>query len=163
MVEKTVIIKQVYESITMYLKAFLSVLAFLAMVLQANAQECTLDIGGKHTETLIKIFQLSSTQITQMETWSAELEVQNKALEEDIQQLFDTHPQSTTEELATLAEKYKALQQKMVDASWQADKKLLTIFNERQYERYLQLCMEAVRRPIKVVPTGVRDSLVDPK
>ncbi|GAB5475255.1 MAG: hypothetical protein Mars2KO_33540 [Maribacter sp.] len=129
----------------------------------ANAQECTLDIGGKNTETLIKVFQLNDTQIAQMETWSAELTIQNKETEDAIQKLFDSHPQSSHEELLTLANKYKALQQKIVDASWEADKKLLTVFNDKQYERYLQLCMEAVRRPIKVVPTGVRDSIVDPE
>lgn len=147
----------------MYLRAFIPVLVFLCSVQMANAQECTLDIGGKNTETLIKVFQLNDTQISQMETWSAELELQNKETEDAIQKLFDSHPQSTPEELLTLANKYKTLQQKIVDASWEADKKLLTIFNDKQYERYLQLCMEAVRRPIKVVPTGVRDSIVDPE
>lgn len=147
----------------MYLKAFIPVWLFLWGAPQMSAQECTLDIGGKNAETLIKVFQLSTDQIGQMETWSAALALQNKETEEAIQKLFDSHPQSTPEELLQLAEKYKALQQKIVDASWQADKKLLTIFNEKQYERYLQLCMEAVRRPIKVVPTGVRDTIVDPE
>ena len=161
--EKVVIIRQVNESIVMYVKAFVSVLFFVFYSFLGNAQECTLDIGGKNTETLIKVFQLNETQIAQMETLGAELKVSNKALEDTIQKLFDEHPQSTPEELTTLAEKYRALQSKMVSASREADKKLLTLFNERQYDRYLELCNEAIRRPIQVVPIGVRDSIIDPE
>ena len=129
----------------------------------AENRRCTLDIGGKNTETLIKVFQLNEAQIAEMETWSTELAVANKVLEEDIQKLFDSHPQSNPEELTTLAEKYRVLQSKMVNASREADEKLLTIFNERQYERYLQLCSEALRRPIRVVPIGIKDSIVNPE
>lgn len=139
------------------------VLVLSLFALEGSAQECTLDIGGKNSEILIKIFQLKESQITQMETWSAELAAANKAVEDDIQKLFDSHPQSTPEELATLAEKYNTLQKKMVSASREADKKLLIIFNARQYDRYLQLCNEAIRLPIKVIPIGVSDSLVDPE
>lgn len=139
------------------------VLVFPLFTLVGSAQECTLDIGGKNSETLINVFQLKESQITQMKTLSAELALANIALENDIQKLFDTHPQSTPEELATLAAKYNALQNKMVSASREADKKLLIIFNKRQYDRYLQLCNEAIRLPIKVIPIGVKDSLVDPE
>lgn len=147
----------------MYLKAFVPVLFFLFFTLSGSAQDCTLDIGGKNGETLISVFQLNQTQIAQMETLSAELALTNKALEDDIQKLFDSHPQSTPEELTTLADKYRVLQQKMVDASWEADKKLLTIFNQKQYQRYLELCNEAIRKPIYVVPIGVKDSITDPE
>lgn len=147
----------------MYLKAFLSVLIFSFFSLSGNAQDCTLDIGGKNSETLVRVFQLNEHQIGQMESWSAELAVANKAIEDDIQKLFDSHPQSTPEELTILAEKYRGLQQKMVNASYKADKKLLTIFNEKQYERYLQLCNEAIRVPIKVIPIGVKDSIPAPE
>jgi hypothetical protein len=147
----------------MYLKAFVSVLFFSFFSLCLSAQDCTLDIGGKNSETLIKVFQLNDVQVAQMETLSTELDLSNKALQEDIQKLFDSHPQSTPEELTTLADKYRVLQRKMVDASWEADKKLLTIFNERQYQRYLELCSEALRAPIKVIPTGVKDSIADPE
>ena len=147
----------------MYVKAFVLVLFFSFFSFWGSAQDCTPDIGGKKSEILVKAFQLNEAQIEQMQAWSAELAVTNKAMEDDIKKLFDTHPQSTPEELTTLAEKYKVLQQKMINASREADKRLLTIFNELQYERYLQLCSEAIRRPIKVIPTGVRDSIVDPE
>ena len=142
------------------IKIFVSSLFFLFSALVVRAQECTLDIGGKNSEILIKVFQLNEVQITQMNAWSAELAETNKVVEDEIQKLFDSHPQSTPDELTTLAEKYKALQSKIVNASREVDKKLLTIFNERQYDRYLQLCAEAIRLPIKVIPIGVRDSLV---
>ena len=147
----------------MYLKAFVSVLFFLFFFLWGNAQDCTLDIGGKNDETLVKVFQLNEAQISKMKTFSAELALSNKGLEDDIQKLFDSHPQSTPEELTILAGKYRVLQQKMVNASWEADKKMLTIFNERQYQRYLELCNEAIREPIKVIPIGVKDSITDPE
>ena len=145
------------------IKIFVSSLFFLFSALVVRAQECTLDIGGKNSEILIKVFQLNEVQITQMNAWSAELAETNKVVEDEIQKLFDSHPQSTPDELTTLAEKYKALQSKIVNASREVDKKLLTIFNERQYDRYLQLCAEAIRLPIKVIPIGVRDSLVVPE
>lgn len=147
----------------MYVKAFVSVLFFSLCAFSGIAQDCTLDIGGKNAETLIKVFQLNETQIGQMESWSAEMAISNKSIEDDIQKLFDSQPQSTPEELTILAEKYRGLQQKMVSASYEVDKKLLTIFNEKQYERYLQLCNEAIRVPIKVIPIGVRDSTVTPE
>ncbi len=147
----------------MNVKAFVSVLFFSSFAFLGSAQDCTLDIGGKNTETLIEVFQLNEAQIAQMETLSSTLALTNKALEDDIQKLFDSHPQSTTEELTMLADKYRVLQQKMVNASWEADKRFLMIFNERQYERYLQLCNEAVRLPIKVIPKGIKDSITDPE
>jgi hypothetical protein len=128
-----------------------------------SAQDCTLDIGGKNTDMLIDVFQLNAQQISQMETWRAELAIETKIIEEAIQKLFETQPQSTPEELTALADKYKVLKEKMVKASAATDKKLLEVFNKKQYERYLGLCTEALRRPIKVVPLGVHDTIVDPE
>lgn len=147
----------------MYLKAFLPVLFFSFFTYVGSAQDCTLDIGGKNAEMVIKVFQLNESQIAQMEAWSAELAITNKAIEDDIQKMFDSEPQSSPEELTKLAEKYRALKSKMVLNSREADKKLLETFNEKQYERYLQLCNEAIRTPIKVIPIGVRDSIVTPE
>lgn len=146
--------------------SFKSYLVFLLVLLSTmviSAQDCTLDVGGKNTETLIRIFQLNGPQISQMETLQAELSVETKTIEEAIQKLFDTQPQSTPEELTTLTDKYKVLKEKMVNASAATDKKLLELFNEKQYERYVALCNEAFRRPIKVVPQVLQDSLVSPE
>lgn len=147
----------------MFLKAFVSVLFFLFFTFVGNAQDCTLDIGGKNAEMVVKVFQLNESQNTQMEAWSAELAITNKVIEEDIQKMFDSEPQSSPEELTKLAEKYSVLKSRMVNNAYEADKKLLATFNERQYERYLQLCNEAIRTPIKVTPVVAKDSIVDPE
>lgn len=143
----------------MQVRAFILFFIFLFPSFSANAQDCTLDIGGKNAEIIEQIFQLNASQKTTMETLRGELEIKTKGIEEEIQKLFDQQPQSTEEELITLAEKYKVLEQKLVNASWESDKKLLATFNTRQYERYTALCQEAFRKPIKVVPVIVRDSI----
>ncbi len=55
------------------------------------------------------------------------------------------------------------LQQKIVATSKATDKKLLSTFNEKQYDRYLVLCNEAFRAPIQVVPVRQKDTVVDPE
>ncbi|VAW09936.1 hypothetical protein MNBD_BACTEROID03-1871 [hydrothermal vent metagenome] len=151
----------------MYYKIYVSVLLLLFVFYGGNAQDCTLNIGGENTKTLISVFQLNKAQINQMQAWSAELQIETKGLEDAIEKLFAEHPQSTQEELATLADKYKAIQQKIVNASKNADKNLLSVFNERQYDRYLALCYDAIRTPIEinttVVPDIQKDSVVDPE
>ncbi|WP_299531325.1 hypothetical protein [Ulvibacterium sp.] len=123
------------------------------------AQDCTLDIGGDNTDMMIEVFQLNDAQIKTMENLKSDLEIQIKGLKEDIQKLFDDHPQSSTEELQVLADKYRVLEKKVMDASWECDKKLLSTFNERQYGRYLDLCHEAFRKPIRIIPVAVKDSV----
>ncbi len=134
-------------------------LFFGLLLFTSNAQTCTLGIGGKHTETIISVFQLNEDQIATMKTLRGQLAVETKSIEDHIEKLLSEQPQSTEEELITLAEKYKVLQQKMVNASYESDKKLLSQFNAKQYERYLQLCRAAIRRPIAVVPKVYNDSL----
>ncbi len=128
-----------------------------------NAQECSLAIGSKNQETAIKIFQMSDAQINTMETAAAALSVKVKEIEESIQKLFDTHPQGTPDELTQLSGKYKLLEEKIVVAQHAADAQVLSSFNSKQYARYLSLCQEALREPIKVVPAQAKDSLVDPE
>ncbi len=126
---------------------FCSMLAFTT-----SAQECILGIGGKDAETLVKVFQMNEEQSQKLETLRAELEVETRLIEDEIKLLFDTHPQSTPEELTTLADKYKKLEAKMARTSYSYDKKLLQIFNAKQYERYSSLCKEASRTPIALDP-----------
>jgi len=106
---------------------------------------------------------MNEDQIRKMETLRAELEIETKVIEDEIQKLFDNHPQSTQEELITLSNKYKVFQEKIVMASASTDKMLLSTFNQKQYDRYLELCYEAVRKPIKVQPAIVRDTIVAPE
>ncbi len=144
-------------------------LAFFLLLLSlwGNAQECNLNIAGEDTEVLKSVFQLNDDQMGQMQAWGAELRIETSAIEDSIQKLFDQHPQNTHDELILLADKYKVLQQKIVDASLSADQKLLSVFNERQYDRYLALCYDAIRTPIKINSTVVSDiqknSVVDPE
>ncbi|NNE78138.1 MAG: hypothetical protein HKN31_13830 [Pricia sp.] len=135
---------------------------FVFTLCSGHAQECTLDLGGKNAETIIRIFQLNDSQITKMETLQADLEVKTKIVEDEIEKLLSEHPQSKEADLITLGDKYKVLQQKIVDACWESDKMLLSTFNVRQYERYLILCKEAFRRPISVVPMTYEEDN-DPK
>lgn len=140
---------------------FLKILG-LSLLLQSvhiNAQNCTLDVGGKHAKTLVTVFQLNEAQMATLEILQGELAVETKNLEDQIEKLLAEHPQSTEEELIKMADKYKVLQQKVVTASYESDKKLLLEFNAKQYERYLQLCKAALRRPIVVVPKVYNDSI----
>ncbi|MEL6918539.1 MAG: hypothetical protein AAFO99_12505 [Bacteroidota bacterium] len=126
-------------------------LVFGLLFVTGSAQECTLDIGGKNTETIIKIFQLNEEQIGKMEMWQGELDIKTKDIEDQIRQLMEKHPQKTPEDLTLFAKKYDALKDQMVNTSKAYDTKLIAIFNERQYQRYVDLCIEALRTPI-VVP-----------
>ncbi len=146
------------------MRTFLRILcmALLFISLPINAQTCTLDIGGKNAETMVTVFQLNEKQMAALETLQRELAVETKSLESQIEKLLAEHPQSTEEELIKLADKYKVLQQKIVTASYESDKKLLSEFNAKQYDRYLQLCKAAIRRPIAIVPKVYNDS-IDPR
>lgn len=151
------------ETKIMYSKIAVPFFVLLLFSLSGNAQDCTLDVGGKNSDILVKVFQMNAEQMGKMETLKAELGVETKVVEDEIQKLFDNHPQSTPDELATLSKKYKVFQEKIVMASRAADKTLLSSFNEKQYDRYLELCYEAVRKPIKVMPVSLNDSLVAPE
>lgn len=115
-------------------------------------QICTLDIGGENTKTMTEVFQLNEVQLAVLDSLRTDLAAKTGKIEAEIEKLMAQHPQSTEEELIKLAEKYKVLQQKMVKASYESDKKLLEQFNPKQYERYLQLCKAAIRMPITVEP-----------
>lgn len=136
------------------LRQFCAFSAFLLFISYGNAQvlECTLDIGGKNAENVVEIFQLNEGQKSQMEELRADYSIAYKTFEEQTQKLLDEHPQSTTDELTTLATKYRALQENITEASRTIDEKLLSSFNQRQYDFYLSLCHEAFRRPIEVTP-----------
>jgi len=135
--------KMYYKNISSLMIGF-----FLCVTVNAQLQDCTLGIGGKDTEILAQVFQLKDGQIDKMELWIGQLQTENRLAEDQIKELFDNHPQSTHEELETLAKKYKVLKDKMVATSKKYDKKLLGIFNEKQYQRYVELCNEALRRPM---------------
>ena len=128
---------------------FVPVLLFFVFFTSfGQTADCTLGIGGKDTETIIKVFQLSAEQLVQMEGWILELKKSNEKIEEQINHLLDDHPQSNEEELQTLAEKFKVLRTEIITNSKIYDQKLVGIFNENQYKRYIALCEEAMRIPL---------------
>ncbi|WP_297792384.1 hypothetical protein [uncultured Eudoraea sp.] len=110
--------------------------------------DCTLGIGGKDTETIIKVFQLNDKQLVQMETWIQDLKMSNEGIREQIDNLLEKHPQSNPEEIQSLAQKFKPLRDQMISNSKKCDQKLLGILNENQYRRYISLCEEAARKPL---------------
>ena len=57
-----------------------------------------------------------------------------------------------------LADKYKNVMDSMQLLQAMIDKKVLSLFNEKQYELYLSLCKEASRSPFIVVPKVYTDS-----
>lgn len=124
------------------------------------SQDCTLNIGGGNSEILTSVFQLNANQVAKLESLQGEYVIKAKALQEEMDGLLSKHPQSTPEELTTLGEKYSVLEQNLVAVSKAADKEFLQIFNENQYNRYLELCREAMRKPIFIKPIIYNDSIV---
>ncbi len=131
-----------------------AIIVFFLGALFVNAQDrdCMLGLGGSSAETIIQVFQLNEEQIQKMDEWTAELKLSNKGYQEEITQLFDTHPQSKTEDLEALATKYKVLKDKILANTKEYDQQLLKLFNPKQYDRYLELCATANRIPFQVIP-----------
>ena len=127
-------------------------LGLLALQSYAQLDDCSLDIGGQDTDVLITVFQLNEKQQSYLNTWRGELSVQARTIEEDIRQLLESHPQSTEADLLNLSNKYAKLKDQLVGLSRNYDQKMLGTFNPRQYEFYIELCNEAMRRPLVPVP-----------
>lgn len=115
-------------------------------------QDCSLAIGVTDTDTIIQIFQLKEEQITKLEEYKAALELEIKFLDEERQNLFENHPQSTPEELTALGEKHRVLEDKIKLVFLKYDLQLLALFNEKQYDRYAALCEEVSRKPLVIQP-----------
>ncbi len=135
------------------MKIIYSTLLFFACTLLVTGQDrdCMLGLGGTASETIIQVFQLNKEQISKMDQWKAALSLENKIIEDEITLLFDADGQSSEEELQAMASKYRGLKDKVIENSKSYDRKLLTIFNEKQYQRYVALCTEARRIPMSVL------------
>jgi len=140
------------DNIMMTFKSLFVLFGALMACFALNAQDCTLAIGGRDADVIIQVFQMNNEQIAKMQGWSTELEKEMETAQVQIDQLLESQPQETPEQLAQLAIKYKALQARMVEISKSYDKKLLAIFNERQYRRYVGLCREVFLKPLEVAP-----------
>lgn len=132
-------------------KVFTFFLLFLGIWFTLPAQEdCSLAIGVTDTDTIIQIFQLREEQVQKLEEYKAALELEIKLLDEERQNLFEHHPQSTPEELTALGEKHRVLEEKIKQVFLKYDLRLLALFNEKQYDRYKALCKEVSRIPLVI-------------
>lgn len=134
-------------------KVFSTLILIVGFVISVQAQqECSLGIGATESDTIIQIFQLKEEQITNLEEFKAALEIETRLLDEERKNLFENHPQSTPEDLTALGAKYKVLEERMKQVFKKYDLKLLALFNEKQYQRYVTLCQEVSRQPLVVIP-----------
>nr|WP_299069833.1 hypothetical protein [uncultured Allomuricauda sp.] len=131
------------------LKQLICFIVYLFFVF-GHGQECLLGIGGQNDENIIKVFQLDDAQKEKMMNWSAELKIRNGILKEQAKFLLKKHEQSPPEDLMVMSYKYRSLLDSMKQNLKILDTKLLSIFNNRQYNLYMELCSGISLRPIHV-------------
>ena len=117
-------------------------------VQMAQVPDCTLGLGGKDTEIIIQVFHLNKEQKAKLDMWVAEYQLSSRLIQEEVDQLLASHPQKTPEDLQQMAMKYDTLKARLFGISKGYDKKLIALFDQRQYEVYLELCNEVNRRPM---------------
>lgn len=127
---------------------------FCAVLLCSNLgfgqlQDCTLGIGNKDTEVIYEVFKLSEEQKVVAEVLAAEYQKNSLLIQKKVDQLFESHPQGNPEDLQLMARKFDSLKIQLSSMSRSYDQKLLGLFNEKQYEVYLQLCNEVMRKPLR--------------
>jgi ubiquinone/menaquinone biosynthesis C-methylase UbiE len=132
----------------MKFKFLFPVVVLFLTVVKTNGQTCILDIGSKNSETIKTVFQLNEEQIKTLEALKEAVKTELDVQELEVKNLFENHPQSTPDELLILAKKHKVLEDKMIAITVSYDQKLISLFNQKQYERYQLLCESAKRSPI---------------
>tara|TARA_R110002050_G_scaffold1281_1_gene9146 strand:- start:32761 stop:33195 length:435 start_codon:yes stop_codon:yes gene_type:complete len=140
-----------FKIFKMNYKYLLLMLFFGLLSIQANAQVCILAIGSENSANIIDVFQLNEDQKSAFEIFKNELKTELDVQQKQIQELLENHPQSNPDELLVLAKKHKALEENMFETTIKYDQKLISLFNEKQYERYVLLCETANRTPIITV------------
>ena len=136
---------------------FSVLLSTISSVLLAQA-DCVLGVGLTDDNTLIDIFQMNKMQQEQLANFGAELKYRNELLNNELENVMKRHPQSNPTELRQLADKYKGVMDSMAAIQTMIDKKVLSLFNEKQYQLYLSLCKEAMRSPYIVIPAVYNDT-----
>lgn len=149
------------KTVPPFLGAFLAV-CFLLGETRAQA-DCVLGVGLSEDTTLIAVFQLNAFQKEQLVNFSAELKYRNDLLATKLDNIRNRHPQSNVMELNQLAQKYREVMDSMALVQAMMDKRMLALFNEKQYYLYRELCDEASRSPYIVVPKVYADTLAPPK
>lgn len=127
-------------------------LLFAAMLIPSllfgQLQDCTLGIGNKDTEVIFKVFKLNEEQMALAEALASEYQKSSRLIQEQVDQLFESHPQRTPEDLQKMAQKFDSLKVELTSMSRSYDRKLVGLFDQKQYEVYLQLCNEVMRKPL---------------
>nr|WP_299384425.1 hypothetical protein [Allomuricauda sp.] len=132
------------------MKPILITLMLLCSFFAYSQEDCFLGIGGKDDDTIVEVFQLNDVQVEQLRNWSAELKVRNQYLKDKAKHLLRRHAQSSPEDLMAVSYQYKDLLDSMKQNVIMLDKRLLSVFNDRQYNLYLELCNQLTLRPIYV-------------
>jgi hypothetical protein len=120
--------------------------------------DCILGVGLTNDSIISDVFQLNEMQHEKLVSFSAELKYRNDLLNNELQNVKSRHPQSNVKELSQLADKYKSVMDSMASVQIMIDKRMLTLFNSKQYELYRNLCKEASRSPFIIIPTVYSDS-----
>lgn len=140
-------------------------LLFLALYANTNAlfsqADCILGVGVTNDTIIANVFQLNGNQRRLLVNYSAEVKYRNDLLNMELDNVMNRHPQSTVAELQKLAEKYKGIMDSMERVQIMIDKRMLALFNPKQYERYRLLCKEASRSAFVVTPTAYPDSVAN--
>lgn len=144
------------------MKIFRSLVVFGSFLLFNNTfaqADCILGVGLTNDSIISDIFQLNEMQHEKLMSFSAELKYRNDLLNNELQNVKSRHPQSNVTELRQLADKYKSVMDSMTKVQTMIDKRMLTLFNSKQYELYRNLCKEASRSPFIVIPAVYPDSI----
>ncbi|MFS4467334.1 hypothetical protein [Maribacter sp. 2210JD10-5] len=143
-----------------YFKNVLILICLFNGFLNHAQADCVLGVGTADDATIIDVFQLNEMQQEKLANFGAELKYRNEILNDQLENIIQRHPQSTGAELQQLADKYTKTIDSMASIQAFIDKKVLSLFNEKQYELYRNLCKEASRSPFVVVPAVYNDSTI---
>ncbi|MGX1929533.1 hypothetical protein [Flagellimonas sp. 2504JD4-2] len=113
-------------------------------------EECMLGIGGGNDDSIAEVFQLNEEQQEKLKNWSAELNVRNGLLKDRAKFLLKRNAQSSPEDLMSMSFKYRGLLDSMRKNVQMLDKRLLSIFNDKQYNLYMELCGQMMLQPIYI-------------
>lgn len=122
---------------------------FLLTLVQSFGQYCPLGLGGTDPQQIAKVFEFDQAQEERMLQWVDSLEMQNTPLQLKLDELLESHPQQTPEQLSAMGQKYEAIKAEMVGNSRFYDRLLLGIFRPAQYRKYAELCQELDLYPLE--------------
>lgn len=132
------------------MKPLLFCLILVFSIPALSQEECILGIGGRDDETIGEVFQLNELQLEKLRNWGAELRVRNDILKDQAKYLLKRRAQGSPEDLMAMSYQYKDLLDSMRKNSRMLDKRLLSIFNDKQYNLYIELCSQLTLRPMHV-------------